>query len=317
VQINFEKWQGCRNDFILIWLGQNQEIIFDSILRNTASLCSKLGDGIGADGIIILHYSKEEQKPESITIINSDGSIAQTCGNGIRCAALAILKKQCEFQQYSHELPEGISFKVAEKLTTCRYLGPSKIANFDNPPLVAVDMGTASINSQVPWYEDAKAQVDKCLNDLNYSNKLIDFGVCELANNHLVLFFEEVSAKMIREIGPTLQKSELWDGINVHIAASIELTNEHQKDIQQKLRSPISELYEVFVWERGAGETQACGSGACAVAACVLDDGMTERNEWLAVKMPGGYVYVKQVESDDPITLVGPAAHVFSGVVDV
>ena len=114
MKIKFEKWHGCRNDFILIWLGPNQEITYDAIIRKTPFLCSKLGDGIGADGMIILHHLGEEHNPDRISIINSDGSIAQTCGNGIRCAALATLKKLCEFQQYSQELPDGISFKISD-----------------------------------------------------------------------------------------------------------------------------------------------------------------------------------------------------------
>ena len=110
---------------------------------------------------------------------------------------------------------------------------------------------------------------------------------------------------------------EGWDGINVHIVCPKEVTDEDKTLSSNRLGIDIEDLYEVWTWERGAGLTQACGSGASSVAALLWQKGECSRSDWVGVDMPGGRLYLKQEEDDDPITMAGPGEYVARGFLDV
>jgi diaminopimelate epimerase len=101
--------------------------------------------------------------------------------------------------------------------------------------------------------------------------------------------------------------------MNVHIVKPLPLTGKDQARAGSELGHRLSEVYQAFVWERGAGETMACGSGACAIGALALSTGLVEREDWIAVDMPGGRLYVRHEQEDGPVLLAGPGAFVYSG----
>jgi diaminopimelate epimerase len=310
-----EKWHGCKNDFIVIWISQAEgDVVLDSLRRLAPGLCRRDGSGIGADGILVLQSKlKTSLFPESLTIINSDGSIAGNCGNGIRCAATSIRRRNLT-EGNGEEFPEAIELTVAGRQIICRFLDEGQKID---QGFVAVEMGIAAIGSENPWHPDAKKEVARVGNDLGIPGLGHEFNTCEIGNRHLVFFLEDADRAQALKVGPALQKSAFWDGINVHLCRAVSPTAEDHALAKKILGGKISELYRVFVWERGAGETQACGSGACAVAAASFATGLVDRNDWIAIDMPGGRLYCKQDEAGAPVTLAGPAQFVFEGLLEI
>ncbi len=316
MELEFEKWHGNKNDFILTWFPHDQ-MTFESLRRQAPALCTRDGSGIGADGLLVLHTkSSRDVLPFQISIINSDGSLAETCGNGIRCAALSILTRHLD-QVPKIEIPDGLDLALKSSRATVRFLNDSKTIDSSHLPLVAVDMGHAAINTENADYAGVAAFVKKISRELAMPELLQDWSLVSLGNRHLIFSLEETSPDLIRKLGPIFQKSELWDGINIHIIGSKALSDGDRRQSAQALGQPIDELYEAYVWERGAGETQACGSGACAIAASIWAAGVSVRSQWLGVDMPGGRLYIKQPSKDDTITMAGPAKLVFRGKVTI
>lgn len=312
MEIDFEKWHGNKNDFILTWFNHDA-ISFEALRKATPQLCGRDGAGIGADGILVLHTkTAKDLLPYQLSIINSDGSLAETCGNGIRCAALSILQHHHE-ADCKVDLPEGIDLNLRNGKATIRFLGRLEASRRGQLPLVAVEMGRPVINKANPDFTAAATFLKEKAQEIGLPEITRDWSLVSLGNRHLVINLEKVSRDLIRKIGPALQTSDLWDGINVHIVANKALGDGDRRQSSQSLGQAIDELFEVFVWERGAGETQACGSGACAVAAASFASGFSDRKTWLGIDMPGGRLYIKQESEDDQMTMAGPAALVFRG----
>ncbi len=312
MELEFEKWHGAKNDFILTWFTHDQST-FNSLKRQASTLCSRDGSGIGADGILVLHVkSSRDLLPHKLSIINSDGSIAQTCGNGIRCAALSILRRHQE-ADIKVDLPEGIDLQLESSLVHCRYLGGINAVRSGQLPLVAVEMGVPVINQANSDYAPVKTYIAARAQSLGMPELKADWSLVSISNRHLIFQIDQANRDLLRRIGPILQDSPLWDGINVHLISSQTVSDDDRRISAQILGAPIDEIYRAYVWERGAGETQACGSGAAAIGAAAFASGLSDRRHWLGIDMPGGRLFVKQSAVDDPVTLAGPGQLVFRG----
>lgn len=309
--IPFEKWHGCKNDFILIWITETEgDIFLDVVKRKAPWLCSKNGDGVGADGVLVLHHKrKEDPHVDRVTIINSDGSIAQNCGNGLRCATASVLKRM---DQLMVEHPQSMELGVGNSKVICSVLqGASEL----RIPHIAVEMPDVLVDSQIPEYPELKKECEELLKKFPMQQE--QFFLVDVGNPHLVLFGAHGDKQKMLQFGKEAQKMRKGDGINVHFATQKELTAKDTALAKNVLGEQIVELYDVFVWERGVGPTPACGTGACAVAAAVYQQGMTERTGWIGIDMPGGRLYVRQPTEDDSVRLAGPSEFVFAGQLDL
>jgi diaminopimelate epimerase len=306
--IDFEKWHGCQNDFIVTWVvSTDMDSVFETLKRLASKLCSRNGSGIAADGILILEVTtRRDIWPKELHIINSDGSLASNCGNGLRCAAMSVRKKALST---SSEMIDGVTFKVGSLSMDCRFVGR------EHQPLVAVTMPIPQVNQSNPWHAEVVSSFQKITEEMKKLRG--DVYSVALGNPHIVAIVDEASEVAAAEVGAAMQSVRNRDGINVHLAHIEEITDKDRKQARSDFGEPIGELYKVWPWERGVGLTQACGSGACAVAVAAYESGGLERSEWVAIDMPGGRLYARQSEPKDVVVLTGPAVLVFEGRVDI
>ncbi len=330
MDVRFEKWQGTQNDFIVVRLPERDlEILLASLRRQALQLCHR-HQGVGADGILVLWEKPTDPIPQRLSIINSDGSIAQNCGNGLRCATGSILRH--EGVQPVDGKPRGITsaqrtsgrrsaqqgdletlqLEVEGRPMICTLLGKSGSQWF-----IAVAMPPPLLNQDLTWWDTGKGELQKIINQakphLGPEGFVYEGAAVEVGNKHLVVSSDDMSREWVRTIGPKLQEVTLWDGINVHGIRAKPVTDRDRARAGQEVGGSLESLFDCWVWERGAGETLACGSGAVAVGVQHLATGMEERDHWIGVDMPGGRLYIKQTEEGGEPLLAGPAEFVFEG----
>ncbi len=321
MKIKFEKWHGCQNDFIILWQHQPDALFVQSLLKNTPKICHRR-NGIGADGILLFTEIKTEIDEEyPMMIINADGSLAKNCGNGLRCAALSILKKVREKKNITEKLSQ-IAIRVDSHLFHCRVLPQSKRLHDDlgeSFPLVSVQMESILMS------DEHKNFIEKKIDELGFKKIIAESYFVQIKNPHLVFFLHdwpENNIEILKKLGKELQQSPFWDGINVHLVTENYSWNTKttEKCISQ-LGEPIAQFLKASSWERGVGLTPACGSGASAIAQCVFSQGFVEKKSWIAIEMPGGWLYLKSedrnVEGYSGVQLVGPGQFVYSGELEI
>jgi diaminopimelate epimerase len=260
----FYKYQGAGNDFIMI---DNRDNHFN--VKNTEKiklLCNR-HLGIGADGLIFLESS--DKADCFMNYYNSDGTLAEMCGNGIRCLAKFFLE-----QIKSDKKELSIDTRAGIKKIICN------------------DDESFSVNMGAPVFSNT----DFPSSPLILENILFNF--ISMGNPHAVGFIKNVSEINISNIGPKIENdSRFPNKINVEFVEKI-----------------TENYFKVRVWERGCGETLACGTGACAVYAiitknCVRQD-LTQSE--ITLEFPGGNLFLSE-NTDKQIILRGPAEKVFEG----
>ncbi len=310
----FEKWEGCGNDFLVFEVNPHDDLIIDSLKQQARGLCDRSGKGVGADGLVVMKRLRADAAfGEKLTIINSDGSLAATCGNALRCASMKAWHNVFDSKSPPATF-ELAHFQLDDMEVDCRFLAASERSV---PHSVAVELGYPVLNEASPLFAQMEA-TRQLLTTLGPWRNL-DLHFVSGINPHLVLFTQDQDAmdEMADVIGPAMQKVAAWDGINVHIAAEVDISSEDQARCLQQLGNRMGGLAKVMTWERGAGRTQACGSGASAAAACLYAQGFIETNSWIGIDMPGGRVFISWADKNGPITLAGPANLVFRGEIDL
>lgn len=265
--IQFVKMQGTGNDFILIDQRPGAEnIIAENELPDIAKRLCDRNFGIGADGLIlILPSGKADHR---MRIINSDGSEAEMCGNGIRC-----------FTRYVWESSEEKKDVISVE-TLAGIMVPAPIIEGDSFVGVEVDMGE-------PAVESVKEPLK--IENLDFSINKISMG-----NPHCVIFVEDLQSIRLKEIGPVIENlPQFPNRTNVEF---VQVLNDREITLK--------------VWERGAGETLACGTGACASVVAASLNNLTGKK--VVVHLPGGDIGIEWAP-DNHIIMRGPAEKVFEG----
>ncbi len=282
--MKFTKMQGAGNDFIMVEAGAMQ--------HNWSQMAMAMCDrhfGIGGDGLLLVLPS--DKADFRMRVFNSDGSEADACGNGLRCLAKYIAEKgliDAKTQEMSVETKSGIRkiklYRARGKITKIQVdMGVPKFGAKDIP--VAIEQGSGDLVDIKPI--------------LNYpvtveGEKLL-LSFVSMGNPHAVYFWQRpVSEFPMSEVGSKVKQLPIFpDRVNFEVANIIS-------------RQEI----EVRVWERGAGETMACGSGACAVAVIARLYGYID--DRIDIKLPGGILEVEW-DGAGEVLLNGPAEIVFSG----
>ena len=275
--MKFTKMHGCGNDYIYVD-GSREKIPAEK----KPELVKKLSDrhfGIGGDGVIFINPSNEADF--EMEMYNMDGSRGEMCGNGIRCVAKFVYDK-------------GLTDKNKISVISCgkiKYL--DLIVEEGKVSTVKVNMGAAVLKAvDIPVISDQEQVISE---RIEVENNIYEMTCVSMGNPHAVIFVEDVSDFPIEKIGPLFEK---------HVRFPNYINTEFVKVLDDK-------TVEMRVWERGTGETLACGTGACAtVVACVLN-GLTK--EEVTVKLLGGNLQIKWDREADLVYMTGPASTVFEG----
>ena len=275
--IKFTKMHGLGNDYVYIdAINQN--------IENMSSLAKFVSDrhfGIGSDGLILI--CKSDIADFKMRMFNSDGSEAEMCGNGIRCVGKFVYDK-------------GLTDKKTLTIETLAGIKTLKLNTKEGKvETVKVDMGEPILDPEkIPVISDEKP-VKNLL--LKAEDKEFKFTCVSMGNPHAITEVEETEKFDVEKYGKVLEVNKAFPNkTNVELIKVLD--KEHIK---------------MRVWERGAGETLACGTGACATAVACYLNGKTNRK--VEVELLGGKLYIEWNEKDNHIYMTGPAVTVFEGVV--
>lgn len=273
--IPFTKMQGCGNDYVFIDL-EDEASLPESLLPSLARCMSNRHYGIGSDGLILLTPST--QADFRMRIFNADGSEAEMCGNGIRCAGKLFYDKK-------HSIHTHLSVQTAagiRKLTL----------HYDNKHLIrtaTVDMAAFSTKntSATNYFKNEILTIE----DASFSVTCLSMG-----NPHAVLVTEDIDTIPVEKLGP-------------HISCHPRFPARTNVEFVQIL-SP--QEIRMRVWERGSGETLACGTGACAAVMTCIYHSLT--NNMVKVHLPGGILTVTYHPKNGHLYLTGDAVTVYEGI---
>ena len=275
--MRFHKMHGCGNDYVVIaTFDQSVPCEPDRLARQ---ICDR-HRGVGADGVILLGSAEDTSAVARVRVFNPDGSEAEMCGNGIRCAAKwlrdhgQIDSDQFVIQTARGAVPVRVSREPGEETQVCVDMGSPV---FEPERIPTQLTGTPPTNVTV-----------------SVAGTGIGVTCLSMGNPHCVVFVDSLDDERVRKLGPALESHSAFPN-----RTNVEFV---------QLLTP-SEL-AVRVWERGVGETLACGTGACAAAvASILAKGIDEP---VRIRMRGGTLHVQWPERKS-VLLTGPAVEVFEG----
>lgn len=279
MKLGFTKMHGCGNDYIYI-------DGFQYDIKSPGELSKKLSDrhfSVGGDGVIIIGPS--DKADAFMHMYNADGSEGKMCGNGVRCTAKFV---------HDNFLPDKDVINI-ETLSGVKKIELKK----ENEVVTGgtVDMGKSEFDcAKIPaLFEDGGVQKSLYIDNCEYKVIPVSMG-----NPHAVIFMDDdfdIDRFEIEKIGPKFEKNPAFpEGVNTEFV---------------KVISP--DTFKMRVWERGSGETLACGTGACAVGAAAVKMGIADEGKDLKVILPGGELIINY--TPERVLLTGGAVTAFTGEV--
>lgn len=274
--MNFSKMHGLGNDFMVI----------DAVTQNvhlSTEMIKRLADrytGVGFDQLLIVEPPYSPDSDFHYRIFNADGSEVQQCGNGARCFARFVRLK-------------GLTKKRTLKVSTMK---GNIILTVNNDETVRVNMGQ-------PIFEPAKVPFKAIKEEKTYiiraQERTVLCGVVSMGNPHCVIQVDNILTAEVAILGPLLESHERFpEKANIGFMHIIDRDN-----------------INLRVFERGVGETQACGTGACAAVAVGINQGLL--NNAVNVNLPGGKLFIEWQGNNQPLYMTGPATHVFDGYIAI
>lgn len=272
MHFHFSKMHGLGNDFMVV----------DCITQNiffSPDLIRRLADrhtGVGFDQLLVVEAPYDPETDFHYRIFNADGSEVEQCGNGARCFARFVRMK-------------GLTNKYSINVSTKKGKMVLKIEEND---LITVNMGIPEFEpSKIPF----KAKQPEKTYILRTDAHTLFCGAVSMGNPHVVTVVDDVDTADVDTLGPLLESHERFpERVN---AGFMQVVNREEVRLR--------------VYERGAGETQACGSGACGAVAVGVTQGLLAEN--VKVRLPGGDLHISWQGPGKPLYMTGPATHVFDG----
>ena len=272
MHFHFSKMHGLGNDFMVV----------DCITQNiffSPDLIRRLADrhtGVGFDQLLVVEAPYDPETDFHYRIFNADGSEVEQCGNGARCFARFVRMK-------------GLTNKYSINVSTKKGKMVLKIEEND---LITVNLGIPEFEpSKIPF----KAKQPEKTYILRTDAHTLFCGAVSMGNPHVVTVVDDVDTADVDTLGPLLESHERFpERVN---AGFMQVVNREEVRLR--------------VYERGAGETQACGSGACGAVAVGITQGVLAEN--VKVSLPGGDLHISWQGPGKPLYMTGPATHVFDG----
>ncbi|TFH89872.1 diaminopimelate epimerase [Vibrio ouci] len=272
MHFHFSKMHGLGNDFMVV----------DCITQNiffSPDLIRRLADrhtGIGFDQLLVVEAPYDPETDFHYRIFNADGSEVEQCGNGARCFARFVRMK-------------GLTNKYSISVSTKK---GKMVLSIEEDDQVTVNMGVPEFEpSKIPF----KAKQTEKTYILRTEDKTLFCGAVSMGNPHVVTVVDDVATADVDTLGPLLESHERFpERVN---AGFMQVVNRNEVNLR--------------VYERGAGETQACGSGACGAVAVGVVQGLLDDN--VKVNLPGGSLNIQWQGAGKPLYMTGPATHVFDG----
>ncbi|CCX89293.1 diaminopimelate epimerase 1 [Clostridium sp. CAG:590] len=273
--MKFTKMEGLGNDYVYV-------NCFRETVDNPSEVAKKVSDrhfGIGSDGLILIRPS--EVADFRMDMYNADGSQAEMCGNGIRCVAKYV---------YDYGLTDKTSISI-ETLAGIKYLDLQ--VTDGKVSLITVNMGSPElVPDKIPVISDSKRVVDE---PIEVGGTTYKMTCVSMGNPHCIVFVEDTASFPLETVGPLFENHERFPKrVNTEFIQLLD-----RKTVNMR------------VWERGSGETLACGTGACASAVACILNGLTE-NE-ITLHLLGGDLIVRWDQEENLVYMTGPARVVFDG----
>ena len=271
--MKFTKMHGLGNDYVYV-------NCFEEKIDNPPAVARFVSDrhfGIGSDGLIMINPSKTADF--EMEMYNADGSRGEMCGNGIRCVAKYV---------YDYGLTDKTQISV-ETLGGIKYLDLT--VEDGKVSLVKVDMGKPELEADlIPIISEREQVIDE---PIEVDGKEYHMTGVSMGNPHTVIYVDDVKGLDLEKIGPKFENHERFPKrINTEFVHCID-----------------RQTVEMRVWERGSGETLACGTGACAVAVSSILNNLTDTQ--VTVKLLGGDLQIEWDREKDRVFMTGPATVVF------
>ncbi|MBB3190234.1 diaminopimelate epimerase [Halomonas cerina] len=270
--LHFTKMHGLGNDFMVVDLITQRA-------RLDAPRIRALADrrfGIGFDQLLVVEPPRDPDMDFRYRIFNADGSEVENCGNGARCFARFVRDQRLTHKREIHVETAGVPLTLA----------------VGSDGQVTVDMGRPRFApAEVPF----EAEEDRVLHPLTVDGQPLEVGVVSMGNPHAVLRVDNVDSTPVAILGPAIEGHPRFPRrVNVGF---MQVVSRHEIRLR--------------VYERGTGETLACGTGACAAVASGIRQGLLESP--VTVHLPGGDLTIEWAGGETPLTMTGPAERVFDG----
>ena len=279
--MKFTKMHGIGNDYV--YMDCTKEVLENP--EELARLVSDRHKGIGADGLILIKPS--ELADFEMAMYNADGSYGKMCGNGIRCVAKYV---------YDHGIVKKKNISVATR-SGIKYL--ELTVTEGKVSKVKVNMGTPILTAaQIPVVADTEQVIDA---PLEIGGAVYHVTAVSMGNPHAVVYMDDVKNLDIASVGPQFENNIVFpDRVNTEF---VKVIDRH--------------TLQMRVWERGSGETLACGTGACAVAVASTLNGLVDEAVPVTVKLLGGDLEIFWDRQENLVYMTGPATTVFEGEIDL
>ncbi|EKO3793262.1 diaminopimelate epimerase [Vibrio metschnikovii] len=272
MHFHFSKMHGLGNDFMVVDCITQNVFFSPELIRRLANRHT----GVGFDQLLVVEAPYDPETDFHYRIFNADGSEVEQCGNGARCFARFVRMK-------------GLTNKYSLSVSTKK---GKIILSIEEDDQVCVNMGIPEFEpSKIPF----RAKQAEKTYIMRVDEQTLFCGAVSMGNPHVVTVVEDIASAEVERIGPLLESHERFpERVN---AGFMQVVNRQQINLR--------------VYERGAGETQACGSGACAaVAVGILQDLL---DDTVTVNLPGGRLEINWQGPGQPLYMTGPATHVFDG----
>lgn len=276
MELHFSKMHGLGNDFVVI-NAVNQQV---ELTPGQIRLMANRRFGVGCDQVLLVEPPQTPDTEFFYRIYNADGSEAEQCGNGARC-----------FARYVHDkgLTDNTTIDVGTTTGTIQLI-------LDENGQVKVNMGPPRL---VPEAVPFEAEEVSPSYTIDIDERSIEIGVVSMGNPHAVFIVDNADTAEVETLGPALESHARFpQRVNVGF---MEIASRH--------------LIRLRVFERGAGETLACGTGACAAVVSGRLRGLLD--EEVVVQLPGGALLLRWQGDEEPVWMTGPATFVFDGTIDL